>query len=381
MTSQDDYNVNQSPIVPQPIQNSSNDYVDSPDVLIAPPNKSKKRLIIGLITIVVLLIFGCAVFAYSSWYSKPEKVMSDAIVNVVSSKSVMYNGNVAIVGDNLKLSFDIDGKQAGAAGALNSKLTITDAKRNYIINGSGLIDSSGNTYFKANVKTVVPNIISKMGFDSKEGASAAVDSFIEKVNNKWIKTTDHELSTTNNDYLSVKNCTSDLINKYKDNKAAISELTDLYKKQQFINSNKNLGQKDGSVGFLINVNSQKLASFKDGLEKTKIYKSLSECGNEYSVSNLSKLVNENFAMVDNPIVEVWIDSWTHQITKISANGYIYGAKVSADLSPRFNQTVEINAPSEFVSMSQLKLYTQDLSRVLFGTTELPNIDYTGYLDI
>lgn len=359
-----------NPDQPRPIPSPINNV----DVITTVPKKSKKGLIVGLIIAGILILIGGTASAYTFWYSNPQKVISDAMVNAFSAKTSIYTGNLNVDSDNVKVSVDITSKQADAKNDLSAKVVITTGGKSYSTNGNAVVDGTGDVYFKvdiASIATEAKTYIDSLGASSSEGSkiSKAIDDFVVKVNNKWVKVSSSDLAGFNKSYSTTKDCVNKTVSKYKDDKAAIAEITNLYSKQPFVVVGKDLGQKDGSFGYQIKVDQTKLKDFTSGLKDTQIYKSINSCDSTYSVDDFSKsLTDKTTSTSDNSVFELWVDSWTHNATKLSLTGDSSGTKVSATIIPKYNQTVTVSAPSDSISLTQLKTYVEELVSSVYGTT-------------
>lgn len=85
------------------------------------PKKSKKGLMIGLIIVGVLAVLGGGlVSAYTFWYSNPNKVVSDALINTITAKTSIYAGNINVDSDNTKVRVSINAQTSGITGSLDA---------------------------------------------------------------------------------------------------------------------------------------------------------------------------------------------------------------------------------------------------------------------
>lgn len=336
------------------------------------PAKSKKGLIIGLIIASILVFLGGgSVAGYTFWYSNPDKVISDAIVNTITAKTSIYTGNVNFDSNTLKVKFDIGTKKSGTTGSLDTSVVIDFSGKSYTASGSGLIDNAGDLYFKVDVTKIAASIRSDYEARSSKEMIVAYDKLVAKLNNKWIKVSSSDLAQFNQSYSNSKDCINDTIKKYSEDKAAIAEITDLYSKQNFIVVDKDLGQKDKSVGYQVKTDKTKLTEFTKGLKDTKIYKSINKCDDSISVDDILKSYdNVSSKDTDNTTIKLWIDSWTHQMTSISLNTEDSGTKVSSEFVTKFNQDIDIVAPTDSINLSELKKEFDNFSRTMVDSLRL-----------
>lgn len=336
--------------------------------------KSKKGLVIGLIAAGALVLMGGgSAAAYTFWYSNPDKVIADAMVNTINAKTSIYAGTIKVDNDDMKVSVDITSKQADVKNDLSAKLSVTMGEKTYSASGNAIVDGTGDVYFKVNVESLVSDAKSYIGSvttdaNFNKSVSKAIDDFAAKVNDKWIKITSSDLAGFDKSYSKSKDCINETVKKYKDDKAAIAEITNLYGKQPFVVADKELGQKGGSLGYQIKTDETKFKAFTTGLKDTQIYKSINSCDSSYSVDDLSKSMTSEAASSDKAKVELWVDAWSHYATKMTVAGESSGTKVSAEVLPKYNQTVNISTPSSSITLTQLTKYYEELVNSVYGAS-------------
>jgi hypothetical protein len=326
----------------------------------------QKKFIVGIVVVVLLaLIGGGSAFAYFS-YQNPQKVISDAVINAVTAKTSIYTGTLNVNSKDLKVGVNITSKLAGATGSLDADLTITASGKTYKIGGSGLVDNSGDLYFKVNhLAGIVGEIKITLGISQTSSESTAIDQLVAKIDDTWVKVSSNDLKQYSEDTATSKTCINDTVKKFKDDKSAIAEVTDLYAKNPFILVDKALGQVNGSFGYQLKESGSNLKTFLDGLKNTKIYKSLHDCDKTFVIDTNGMSTKDE---VDkNGTVKLWVDVWSHQITKVELNGTDSGTTSSATILPKYNQKVTITAPAKSITLTQLQAYIQDLFTSMYGS--------------
>jgi len=307
-----------------------------------PPKKSKKIFIIVMISLILTMLSGGTVLAYNLWYSNPNKVMSDAIVNAITAKSINYTGDLKISSEGSSLSISFSAAQNRASGKLDATLTISFAGINYVVDTSALIDDNGDIYFKADKLAVVADQIASLGIDRTE-----IDSFVEKINNKWIKVANSDFAS----YSEAKECVTSTISKFKDDKLALDEITNIYNTYQFINIDKQLGKKDGSFGYIIKADTDAAKLFLENVKTTKFYIALKDCDENFDISSDDiSFGEENASEISN---EVWIDSWSHNITKVVVAGKLNETSLSATINTSFGKLVTVDTPKESIDFKDV----------------------------
>lgn len=330
--------------------------IDTPVSSVVAPvaNKSKKPLIIGIILMAILaLLGGGGVLAYNLWYQNPEKVVTDALINAATAKTSAYAGTVKVESDSVKTVINLTTKQADATGSFDAKVTVTMAGKDYAVNGSALVDASGDLYFKVEkLAGIVAEYKSQLGSYIDASQSATIDKLVAKIDGTWIKVSSADLKEFSDTTATAKTCINDTIKKFKDDKPAIAEVTNVYKKNPFIKIDKKLGEKDGSLGYVIKGDSTALKAFAEGLKTTKIYTALHVCDSSFAIDTSS--MDTTTTSTSSGTVELWVNSWSHQITKLTFNDTSDGSTTSGTISPTYNQSVQIVTPASSITLTRLK---------------------------
>ncbi len=383
--------VSETHITPTPVQNEpTTTYAPNPVVnpefarvpdatniqpvaLVVSSGKTKwfkqKKFIIGIASALLLvLVGGGSAFAYVSYYQNPQKVISDSIINAITSKTAIYTGNLSVDNNDVKMSVKISSKLDGATGSLDADLTITASGKTYTISGSGLVDKSGDLYFKIDhLASIIAEAKTSIGITQTSSASAAIDKLVARIDGAWIKISSDDLKQYSEDTATSKTCINDTVKKFKDDKAAIKEVTDLYTKNPFILVDKYLGQVNGSFGYQLKGSNANLKTFMEGLKNTKIYKSLHNCDKTFVIDTKDISTKEDTNKKNNGTIKLWVDVWSHQITKIEINGTDSGTTTTATILPEFNQPVTVTAPAKSITLTELQTYIQDLMSTMYGS--------------
>lgn len=330
----------------------------------------QKKYIIGIVVAVLLvLVGGGSAFAYVSYYQNPQKVISDSIINAFKAKTAVYTGTLNVDNKDVKVGVKISSKLSGPTGSLDADLTVAASGKTYKISGSGLVDKSGDLYFKVDhLVSVIAEAKTSLGISQSSAMSTAIDKLVAKIDGTWVKISSNDLKQYSEETATSKTCINDTVKKFKDDKTAINEVTDLYTKNPFIVVDKDLGQVNGSFGYKIKVSNAKTKAFLDGLKDTKIYKSLHDCDKTFVID--TKDMSTKDETNKNSTIKLWVDVWSHQATKVELNSTDSGTTVSATILPKFNQPVTITAPVTSISLTQLQSYIQDLFTTMGSSSQL-----------
>jgi hypothetical protein len=351
---------------------------------LAPAKKSnrKKFIIIGAIVGVVALITGGSVAAYNLWYQNPDKVLGDALVNTLKAKTVVYTGSFDIdykakdsasgsSDEATRVSVKVDGKSATTAGEVNIAVETTFEGKEYKISGSGLVDKDANIFVKVNdVKKLLSSLPEESGVKYDQLPSYITD-IVDKVDSKWIRISADDIREFSEDYAKKQTCVEDVFKKLQDDKELGNELLKVYKDNKFIVVDEKLPAKNGSLGYVVDVDRSKSKDFSKAADKTKFAKELQKCFKFSSDSSSTKSDDSD----TKTRVEVWVDRWSHQLTKVSFTAEDDEADGMFVVEPKFNQSVTVDAPKDFVPLKELKkdiedAYAQYMSEAMTGSGEL-----------
>jgi len=330
----------------------------------------KKKLIIGLIVaLLVVVIGGGSAFAYVSWYQNPQKVLVDAVINMVTAKTSVYNSNLTINVDDgsakANLVIDAVAKQAKTTGSLDVDFKFVYSGNTYSLKSSGLYDDKGDIYVKASeLKPIMAELYNLFPMD--QTISESVDKFIDKIDGQWIRISSDDTKAYSQEYSKTQKCINIAITEFEKNKSDIKLITDQYQKSPFIVIDKELGIKDGNFGYQLSTDFSASKDFIIGLKATKLYKDLVACDSNYDISdNDIKSVKEpstnNYATI---VSTIWISVWGHQITKFETNvtgidEFINNSAIFT-IEPIFNEKVEIVTPESSISLTELQSYLKEL---------------------
>ncbi|HEX7483674.1 MAG TPA: hypothetical protein VF281_00830 [Candidatus Saccharimonadales bacterium] len=312
--------------------------------------RRNKIFLFGGVGLIILLIVLALIYSY--WYQNPKKVVSDGIMNALNAQSVAYKGSyVAKAGSDITVEFN--GGAAIKGGNADLKLTIVSLGKKYTLDGSGLLNDKGDIYFKVkNIDELVQNYRKAVPATSQP----LFDKIVAKINDKWIKISSEDLKSYSLEVATAQRCIGETFKKAQGDSKLKSEVVDIYKKYPFIVIDKSLGSKDGSLGYLMNIDQTKAHSFSIAFQKTTIYKILRACDKNFSLNVGESASGQK--MNQNTPVELWVNNWTHHITKIVASDK--QKTTSLTVVPRFNQPVNVVTPTDATTLEQLQKDVQEL---------------------
>lgn len=328
---------------------------NNPEVT-SPKEPRKTGLIVGIIAAAALVILGAGgVLAYNVWYQNPQKVITDAIMNAVTAKTTVFTGTIAVDNDDVKVGVEITAKANEASADLSAKLNVTYQEKQYTVDASAVYAESGDIYVKAENLSDVKSLAKEQfaAYDTTGALNEAIDKIATKIDGIWIKISSKDLQTYSEEASAAQTCIADAINELKDDKEVTSEVSKLYEKNQFILVKKELGTKDDSIGYEIESDETKAKTFAEGLKDTKAYKTLQDCDESFTVDS-DDLTAEASDLESTGTVQIWVDAWSHQFTKIDISGKSDGTQVNLSLLPIFNTPVTVDVPSTSTTLTQLQ---------------------------
>lgn len=329
--------------------------------LAPPPKKNKKGLVIGLIVAGALaLILGGGALAYNVWYQNPQKVVTDAIVNAITAKTVQATGSLKLENDEYTLSIEASTKTTmDADGQAAIKLTYKADDFAVSVDGEGIYSADGDMYIRVNdLKALVASI--------EEQSDGQIDftmfgGVISKVDSKWVKIGKDDLGEFSEEYEKSQKCVAG-ISKQLDEDASFrrsveAEIKDLYQEHQFILVGDKLGSRtingQGSLGYVLDADAELADAFFTGLADTELGSRLEECNEEIA---FDEIVSDDAKKDDGTETkaEIWVSRFGHSITELKLTADEDGTKGEIIVNPVFNKEESIEIPTDVITLTELK---------------------------
>lgn len=314
-----------------------------------PPKKSKKRFVFAAIVAgAALLLFAGGVAAYNYLYQSPDKVVTDAIINASRAQSVIFTGLLDTTG-NQKVKIEVNGGIKDTGGLMNAKATFKAGGKVVTVEGAAIVDANNTLYVKVkNAKSIVTNTLG--------GYATAFDAIITKIDNKWVKISTDNFSEYSANAKKTKQCIDQTVTKFKGDTAAIAQVTDAYKANQFIVITKQLPSRDGSLGYELTFDDTKTAAFMKAFMQTSIYKHLHTCDGSMFPDTYTPQSNTGAK----PVIQLWISRFGHEITELVTDINNGKSTTHIAIQTLFNKQVTVEAPTEFVTIDELQ---QDINEL------------------
>jgi hypothetical protein len=317
------------------------------------PKKSRNKFLIGgIIAGVLVLLIGGGVAAYQFVYQNPTNVMTDAVMHAIQSKTILYSGTIASTSDGTKIDVKVTGASATITqNKVDVEATITTNGKTYAVKGSSVVDKSGTLYIKlANVRSLLDTVMSQVGIKT-----AAFDSLISTIDNKWIMITADDLSSYNGATAKVQTCISTAASKFTNDTTAKKELTDDYKQHPFLKIDNNLASQTiggiDSMGYSLSVDTSKVKAYLDVANKSQFVKDLKACDSSIKLNSSDVTPS---ASGDTTTVHAWVSRWGHDFTRLEVAGGSGTNTSSLTVDPVFNKPVTIDTPKNALTIKQIQ---------------------------
>ena len=354
------------------------------------PNKKKKFIIGGIIAGAVLLLGGGTYAAYALWYQNPEKVLTDAVSNLIRAKTATYSGTLAMDTKDVKVRVVFDGKQASELnGEGNAKITLTSQGKDFVVNGSALVDKDGNLFFKVgNLKTILDDVLKQSGM-----TSSPFDELVAKIDNKWIRVSADDLAEYDKDAGKAQTCLTDTMKKIQNDKAVHDSLVKAYENNKFVVIDSSLPGRTingvDSMGYKLSLNNEAAKKFAEAVNEMQFMKDLQKCDSSFESFKLDASdMKSTTGTTSTETVEVSVSRWSHEFTQLKVTGKDDDASGEFILEPIFGKDVTVAAPTDFMTLKELQAEIEKVTQS-FGsmmgetqvTTSEMDIQYEGTFEM
>lgn len=354
------------------------------------PNKKKKFIIGGIIAGAVLLLGGGTYAAYALWYQNPEKVLTDAVSNLIRAKTATYSGTLAMDTKDVKVRVVFDGKQASELnGEGNAKITLTSQGKDFVVNGSALVDKDGNLFFKVgNLKTILDDVLKQSGM-----TSSPFDELVAKIDNKWIRVSADDLAEYDKDAGKAQACLTDTMKKIQNDKTVHDSLVKAYENNKFVVIDSSLPGRTingvDSMGYKLSLNNEAAKKFAEAVNEMQFMKDLQKCDSSFESFKLDASdMKSSTGTTSTETVEVSVSRWSHEFTQLKVTGKDDDASGEFILEPIFGKDVTVAAPTDFMTLKELQAEIEKVTQS-FGsmmgetqvTTSEMDIQYEGTFEM
>lgn len=360
---------------------------DTPFVPDEAPKKSKKKLIIGIVIafIAVLGLGGTTAFAF--YYNNPEKVVADALVNVVTARTQIANGSYVYTNTknkgNISLTFDSKSDTPNFKGQLEAKLKVDYDKYKFDLGGTGMLSEKGSAYLKFDgLEKITTKYLNepevKVYTDQSPKLKDEIVALVKKIDGKYVKLDKSDIQNfwKKYDHEKASACYTKAFDTLDKTSAQKREIQAAYDNNKFViiknQGSENIAGVD-SVKYGINVDLKKYYHASDAFKETTFSKSLQKCNDqlsgeesdEYKLTEEQEKENRKFRdesaeeqqkEANKTKVNIWISRWGHQFTKTTTHyaNTKDGTKYVLDVNYKQNQLITIKDPKDSISMKEFQ---------------------------
>ncbi len=326
----------------------------------APPRRRRKGLLIGgILAGALVLLGGGGALAYNLWYQNPDKVVHDAIVNMIKAKTIQGTGNFVVSSDDYKITVKTDGRSDSASGLVNVEADFefgSDAAKFALkLHGSGMYKDDV-FYVKLGGVREIFDTFAANAEDIDTRTKNQIIAVIDKIDDKWISIKASDYEDVSKEVSEQQACISRAMKTLSQDESVERELVDLYKANQIVQVVNQLDTRDGSFGYEIELDRDKAAAFVEGIADTTYGKSMKECDDSIDFKEIAESVKKaDLDGSSKPRVrmELWVSRFGHEITEFSVKVEDDTASAEFVTNPEFNKDVTIEAPSDAISLKDL----------------------------
>lgn len=329
---------------------------------IPPKKKLSKGVLVGIIVAGTLVILGGgATLAYNFWYQNPDKVVSDAIVNALTAKTVQATGVAEIKSDDYTLKIEASGRNSLEANStFAAKVTVKTDDATFAINAEALYGAEGDIYLKLNdaeklSKSIEEQSDGQVNFEVFEGV-------IKKIDSKWVKISADDLGDFSADLKETQQCSADISKKLDSDSAfrkeVINETQNLYKAHPFIVVGDKIGSRtingQGSLGYLLTGDPKEADAFFTGFGDTQLGKEFKKCNEDVKFEDI---ISDDFDKESSDTkteAQIWVSRFGHTITELNLKAEDDDASGTFVINPLFNKNEAVEVPSDTIPFSELK---------------------------
>ncbi len=345
------------------------------------PKKSKKGLIIGLISLLGVLILGgglLAVLLVLSLNNKPEKVLADAVSNLVTDTfagiPVNTKGSFKVVNkgegqsvSEVSIEYQAKAEQNAVkfqgSSEFSADVKVKTGEQTINVSGTIIYSKDKTIYIKLeNVRQAVTSILG--GNEATAEVLKTIDPIITKIDNKWISITENDIKELAGNQVStetVSEC-SGALQKVEVSKADQKAIKRIFKENPFFSVSENLKTEDvngqASFHYRLDANQPEGKAFITEVGKLDSFKELTQkCGE--AGKGLENEVSSETSETK-PVIELWVGKKDRRVNRIAVTGD--DKEVTVDLSAEavWNSNVAVEIPEGATSVQILKQDIENL---------------------
>lgn len=335
-----------------------------PSAFQQPPKKKRTGLIVGIILgSVALIAIIAAVLVYFLWYQNPQKAVTDAVVNMVTSRKSIAEGKITVKSDDVNVEVDLKSSNDAPQSSLDTTVKISgdtlDGAKEFKLNLAGVFSENGEAYIKTDgLQDIVDGVVEVymqsmetelQSYDTntqeyyksmmKDKFSEMFDPIVSKIDGQWLKFSSADF----NDNEEAK-CMMDAMLDIQKDSSYMQEIGDTYREYPFIVlTDEKVESRDGAKGyeFDIKATQDKVGDFSKALGDSKISKKLSDCSDSSDISD-----SGSDSVTNDATVRIWVDPMSHKLTELEVTSEDDTVDLSMNLKFEIGKSNDIEIPSD-----------------------------------
>ena len=345
-----------------------------------PLKKSKKGLIIGLVSAGVLIV-GLAVagIVYATVYNSPENVVMDAFSKALAAKSGTMTGSVSMKTQDTSVKLDLTSaaNEAGQ-GSADVTVTVTAEGKEYNLKGH-FASTKDEIYVKLDdLQSIIEGAL---GAEYAEMIDSYYGTLLDKIDSKWvvIKQSDIEELSSNSVSNKESECVQTEVAKLKTDASLRNELTAVYKKNPLFTIESKGSDSDGNHYSLTPVGNDGTKKFLNALVDTKVFKAVDDCTSSDLKKEVTADSSGSSTEKSTGTLELWIDGWSHTLNKISLNMKSDSAELTSEFKTKFNNNPSVTIPKGETTVDDLKSEIENIQQQLtssYDMSDMTDYDYS-----
>jgi hypothetical protein len=345
-----------------------------------PVKKSKKKLIIfGVVIAILIVILGIATSAYMLWYQNPKKVFADAITNAIKADTVDMSTSSTVqlskpkndyanmpvestYPDKLTVKTDLSTNYTSAK--VSASTSYSQKGKDYNFNVAAQIDEEGTAHINVDkFKQGIEEALKAQG-TSLKAAPKAVQDLVNKLDGNWLRVGAEDIASFDEaaakQYKKTYSCVVKAYKDFRESDVQQQEMIDLYIKNNPIVEMKDIGTKDGNIGYEITLDDKKIEQISKDSNKTTVAKAVDKCFDtkegSKSMSTFESQTTTDTKSEKAPkvVLTVWISQFGHEMTGVEMKVKDDTVSFEADTSLSYNKPFALSAPDKVVTLKSLK---------------------------
>ncbi|RWZ82034.1 MAG: hypothetical protein EOT04_00145 [Candidatus Chaera renei] len=340
---------------------------------VKPPARANKLGLFVVLAVLAIVLLGS--FGVLALYNRPQTAVTDSVLKLAATSRLALEGKVSYadpsgtstMSGDLKVRFNrmsnlaVDGVITG-----RGESPVTAKPETYTVNFAVVADSNQNFFVKFNdLKGTIEQLAG--GGAAGKSASGSLNNFLTTVDGRWIRLSG---SSVPQGPSLADQCFQKVFKDLASNRAERKKLEKLYRQNAFITPEASLPSQvingRGSAHYKLRFDGAKANALAQAYAATDTYKKLQACDNSLKIDpELPTTINN----LNQANVEIWVDYWTHDITRLAYDNSQKGSKGYFDFKYSDAATTVVVPSSSVPYQDALNALQKDLQ--FSGGSSLP----------